>query len=251
MNEYWDQLTFIINYALKSISKHSMVAVKWLMSLRHPSTKRGDDDHFILHDWRLFRKDLCSNFIDFGLISRQLVFESLVLSNAVYVFYWILASLTDLVFVILNCLSTLVLIMIIYFSEQNFFHPLLFHVRIIDFFEGNNFFFYLIFLSCDWSFCFIFICLLASFGLPVQQNFSNLGNFLDFLIGFERIRLVVHEFLQMGLLIHESFIRLGMKSECFLVEFLGPLSSCSLGLSFLIFFICYFLHIYFLFLDQI
>ena len=139
------------------------------------------------------------------------------------------------------------LINLIAFSEENLFHPFLFQLRISVFssaaarvprFEGNLFFF-----SNDLCFCFVFICLLASFGLPVQQNFSNLGNFLDFLIGFERIRLVVHEFLQMGLLIHESFIRLGMKSECYLVEFLGPLSSCSISLSYLLFFICYLLHI--------
>ena len=244
-----------------------MVAVKCLMSPRHPSAKRGDDDHFILLDWSLSRKNisgllgsshLCSDFIDFGLLSRQLVSEPLVLSNAVYVLNRILASLINLiveVVEILSWLSTLVLIMVIDFTEQNFFYPLLFHLRIIAFFNWNSFFFYLIFLSGDWCFCFNFIRLLASFELPVQQNFSNLGSnlgtFLDFLIGVERIRLVVHEFLQMGLLIHESFIRLGMKSECFLVEFLGPLSSCSLCVSFLFCFICYLLDIYFLYLGQI
>ena len=152
------------------------------------------------------------------------------------------------------------LINLIAFSEENLFHPFLFQLRISVFssaaarvlrFEGNLFFFDLFFFSNDLCFCFIFICLLASFELPVQQNFSNLGTFMDFLIGFERIRLVVHEFLQMGLLIHESFIRLGMKSECFLIEFLGPLSSFSLSFSYLLLFICYLLQIYFLYLDQI
>ena len=139
MNEYWDQLTFIINYALKSISKHSMVAVKCLMSPRHPSTKRGNDDHFILHDWSLSRKNisgllgsshLCSDFIDFGLISRQLVSEPLVLSNAVYVLYRILVDLINLIFEILSWLSTLMLINLIALSEENLLHPLLFQLII-------------------------------------------------------------------------------------------------------------------------
>ena len=85
-----------------------MVAVKCLMSPRHPSAKRGDDDHFILLDWSLSRKNisgllgsshLCSDFIDFGLLSRQLVSEPLVLSNAFYVIYRILASLINLIVV--------------------------------------------------------------------------------------------------------------------------------------------------------
>ena len=110
-----------------------MVAVKCLMSLRHPSTKRGNDDHFILHDWSLSRKNisgllgsshLCSDFIDFGLISRQLVSEPLVLSNAVYVLNRILADLINLIFEILSWLSTLMLINLIALSEENLLHPL-------------------------------------------------------------------------------------------------------------------------------
>ena len=126
-----------------------MVAVKWLMSLRHPSTKRGDDDHFILHDWRLFRKDLCSNFIDFGLISRQLVSEPLVLSNAIYVLYSILADLINLIFEILSWLSTLMLTNLIALSEENLLHPFLFQLGISFFVEGNFFFFDLFFFSGD------------------------------------------------------------------------------------------------------
>ena len=144
-----------------------MVAVKCLMSLRHPSTKRGDDDHFILHDWSLSRKNisgllgsshLCSDFIDFGLIRRQLVSEPLVLSNAVYVLYRIQVDLINLIFEILSWLSTLMLTNLIALSEENLLHPLLFQLSNIVFssaaarvprFEGNFFFFDLFFFSGD------------------------------------------------------------------------------------------------------